>query len=169
MLEIRPERPADREAVWKLNEAAFEQRAESELVEAIRDTTGELSLVAQIDGVIVGHILFSWVVLETDGENIEALNLAPMAVLPERQNSGIGSALVEEGLAILADAEHDVVTVLGHPEFYSRFGFVPATSLGVRCELDVPDEAWLVLELKPDSLARYRGVVKFPPPFHETQ
>ena len=124
MIIIRRERPEDASAVGQVNEQAFGQRAEADLVDALRQSDEILiSLVAIEDEQIVGHILFSPVTVQSDGASWGAMGLGPMAVLPEHQGKGIGSQLVEAGLEECRKARHKVVVVLGHPGFYRRFGF----------------------------------------------
>lgn len=123
-----------------------------------------LSLVAEVGGQIVGHILFSAVTIHTETGVIEALALAPMAVLPMHQRRGIGSKLVEEGLRACRDAGHKIVLVLGHPAFYPRFGF----SAKLAEPLSSPfggGEAWMAVELVPGALAGVAGRVEWPGPF----
>ena len=123
-VKIRHETPEDRQAIWTVNRSAFESDAEANLVDALRDGGYvEVSLVAEIDDEIVGHILFSRVAIITKVGTVEALSLAPMAVLPSRQRQGIGSRLVEAGLEACRDQGFKMVVVLGHPDFYPRFGF----------------------------------------------
>ena len=131
---IREERPADHAAVRRINDIAFGQPQEGELVDALRANCPEvLSLVAEQDGVLLGHIMFSPCVLDPEGVAKAGMGLAPMAVLPAHQRRGIGSQLVAQGLATLRAADCAYVIVLGHPEYYPRFGFVPASRFGVRC------------------------------------
>ena len=125
----------------------------------------EASLVAIKNNEIVGHIAFSPVTIESDQTTVNAVGLGPMAVSPESQRSGIGSQLVEEGLSRIRTAGHDLVIVIGHPKYYPRFGFSPARAHGLQCEYDVPDEAFMVLELTPGALRGEGGLVKFPPEF----
>lgn len=167
MLTIRPETPADYEAVYRLNQLAFDGRKdEPELVEDIRKSPGyipELSLVAVEDGEVVGHILFSHVHIHTENGDIPILALAPMAVLPEYQNKGIGSQLVRHGLQECRRLGHTIVNVLGHPAFYPRFGFRPARALGINGPYtDAPDDAWMIQELKPGALDNIKGTVFYP-------
>lgn len=159
---IREERPGDRAAVRRVNEAAFGQPDEAELVERLAaDGAGLLSLVAEISGEIVGHILFSRAEIVGAGRSHAAVALAPMAVLPVQQNSGIGSALVHEGLARLKDAGHQRVIVLGHPNYYPRFGFEPADRYGIRCPIDAPPEAFMALALTPGALGDCAGTMRW--------
>jgi len=163
---VRPERPEDLGAIRAVNARAFARDAEADLVDALRAAGVALaSLVAEQAGVVVGHILFSPVTLETAAGEVAAVGLAPMAVLPALQRRGIGSQLVQEGLEVIRRQGHASVVVLGHPSYYPRFGFVPASRFGIRWELDCPDEAFFALELVPGALAGKRGVVRFRPEF----
>ena len=166
MIIIRRERPEETSAVRRVNEQAFGQRAEADLVDALRQRDELLiSLVAIEDEQVVGHILFSPVTVQSDGASWDAMGLGPMAVLPEHQGKGIGSRLVEAGLEECRKARHKVVVVLGHPEFYPRFGFAPSKPLGIRWEKDVPEEVFMVTELREGALAEREGVVKYLPEF----
>ena len=165
---IRPEAVEDQEAVRYVNEQAFGRAGEANLVESLHAAHKIiLSLVAVQDGEIVGHILFCPVVVEAKPERYDAVSLGPMAVLPQFQRQGIGSALVRSGLEALRQSHHQVIIVLGHPEFYSRFGFSPAGSFGVGCQFDVPDEAFMLAELSPDAGTGKSGIVIYPPEFTE--
>jgi putative acetyltransferase len=165
MLTIRPEAPTDHEAIRTVNRLAFGRDAEAGLVDALRAAAQPfLSLVALENADIVGHIAFSPVAIHGDGPPMPALALGPMAVLPDMQRRGIGSRLVLEGLAACQAARHLVVVVVGHPAFYSRFGFVQAVPRGLRCEYDVPDEAFMVAELAPGAL-HGGGLVRYHPAF----
>src|SRR5262249_26345636 len=123
---IRPETVADLDAIRHVNRLAFGQDTEARLVDALRDGDYlQVSLVAENAGQVVGHILFSKLPIITEAGTIWALALAPMAVLPEFQNQGIGSALVRSDLEACRDQGHRIVVVVGHPQFYPRFGFSP--------------------------------------------
>ena len=164
---IRDETRRDHEAVRELNEAAFESDAEARLVDALREqATPVVSLVAEEDSAIVGHILFSPVTL-TDHESLGIMGLAPMAVAPSRQRQGIGSSLVRAGLDRCRDLGAGAVVVLGHPEFYPRFGFVPSTRFDIGCEYDVPEDVFMVTELKPGFLRGTSGTIRYHPAFGE--
>jgi putative acetyltransferase len=166
MIVTREESPQDYEAVQRVNELAFGQPNEADLVDALRGVAQpQLSLVAVTDGQVVGHIFFSPVVIEPGGSELIAVTLAPMSVLPEYQHQGIGSELVNEGLIKCRQLGISVVIVIGHPDYYPRFGFNPARERGLQCEYEVPDEAFMVLELTPGSLPGEGGLVKFPPEF----
>jgi putative acetyltransferase len=159
---IRREAPAHAAAVRKVHTEAFGRPAEAELVERLRRRARfYLSLVAVDRTQVVGHILFTGVTLYGDQPPDTILALAPMAVRPGRQREGIGSALVREGLAACRMAGQDVVVVVGHPDFYPRFGFVRARPLGLMSEPPVPDEVFMLAELTPGALAGRRGVVLY--------
>jgi putative acetyltransferase len=168
MLAVRPERPEDHVAVRRVNTLAFDRPNEAALVDALRERARPtLSLVAVEGGRIVGHIFFSPVTIESETGIFSALGLAPMAVLPECQRRGIGSELVKRGLEECARIGHAVVLVLGHPGFYPRFGFVPASSRGVYCVYPVPDEEFMLTELAPGALRGCGGLVKYLPEFSD--
>lgn len=164
MTTIRAERMEDISAVRRVNELAFGQPNEANIVDSLRASARPyISLVAVQDEQVIGHIFFSPVTIEAE-EPSAVLGLAPMAVLPEYQRQGIGSQLVREGLKECQRIGCDVVVVLGHPEYYPRFGFVPASRKGLRCQYQVPDEVFMVAELKPNALTA-RGLVKYRPEF----
>ncbi len=165
---IRFEVPEDADAIRHVNKQAFSQENEANLIEKLR-TRGVLtiSLVAIQSGEIVGHIGFSPVEIEPKHSSCKAIALAPMAVLPPHQNKEIGSQLVRAGLEECRRLGYELVVLVGHPNYYPRFGFVPAKPEGVKCEFEVPDEAWMVLELRDGALAGRRGTVRFQPEFQE--
>lgn len=166
MATIRAETADDRQAVRRVNELAFGRPAEADLVDALRERARpQVSLVAVEDGRVVGHIFFSPVSIESEDAVSDALGLAPMAVLPEYQKHGIGSQLVRRGLEECLRLGHPVVVVLGHPDYYPRFGFPPARASGLTCIYPVPDEAFMVAGLTEGALAGRRGVVKYMPEF----
>jgi putative acetyltransferase len=166
LISIRPEKREDHTAVYRVNELAFGQPNEADLVDALREKAAAfISLVATVDDNVVGHIFFSPVTVESEETAFSAMGLAPMAVLPAHQNQGVGSLLVREGLKECRRLDYDIVVVLGHPNYYPRFGFEPAGSKGLRCEYDVPDEVFMVTELKPNALLATRGLVKYHPVF----
>ena len=145
-----------------MNEVAFHGPAEADLVDALRfGGAVAVSLVAEVAGQIVGHILFSPVSLSGTGDEPKIAGLGPMAVLPEQQRRGIGSLLVGHGLERCRRAGVQAVVVLGHPDYYPRFGFRRASSWGLRCEFDAPDEAFMALELIPNVLSGRSGVVNY--------
>jgi len=168
MIEIRPEITADIPAIRLVNERAFEQRTEADLIDALRRAGAiTLSLVAVENERVIGHILFSPVTIESAGSSFPAIGLGPMAVLPHHQRKGIGSQLVRAGLDKCRAAGHEIVIVLGHAEYYPRFGFRPSKPLGIQWEHDVPEEAFMVCELREGALAGLQGTVKYHPAFDE--
>jgi putative acetyltransferase len=165
---IRPEKPEDIPAIRIVNERAFGRPAEAELVDALRQNgKAAISLVAEDDGRIVGHVFFSPVTIQSKGTGLMGIGLAPLAVIPERQNQRIGSMLVEHGLRLCREEGHPFAVVLGHPDYYPRFGFVPASRFGIKSEYDVADEVFMVMELREGALCGCAGVVKYQPEFNE--
>ena len=163
---IRPETPADLPAIHQLVTLAFASAAhsdgtEQDLVDALR-AGGHcaLSLVAVQDNEIVGHVLFS---PATVGSHPVAA-LAPLAVHPDCQRQGIGSALVREGHRQIAALGYDWSVVLGSETYYPRFGYQPACALGIRAPFDVPDENFMAIRLRPDAPA-LSGVMQYAPEF----
>jgi putative acetyltransferase len=166
MVVIRAEREEDFPAVHSVIELAFGRANEADLVDVLRDSASpQISLVAVEDERIVGHIFFSPVSVESEKDIFTAIGLAPLAVLPECQNRGIGTRLTREGLSECQRAGHDIVFVLGHPEYYPRFGFTMGKEHGFSCEFPVADEVFMVAELKPGALAGKQGLVKYLPEF----
>ncbi|MCM3878840.1 MAG: N-acetyltransferase [Vicinamibacterales bacterium] len=165
---IRPEQPEDSSQIRHLNELAFGQPAEADLVDKLRNVCADaLSLVAEDDGgTIVGHILFTPVVVE--GRRSLGMGLAPMAVLPDRQRQGIGSQLVTRGLDHLRERGCPFVVVVGHPEYYPRFGFEPASKHGLVSQWEgMPDAAFMVLVLDVRAMAGASGVARYRDEFNE--
>ena len=169
-MEVRAEQPEDIEAIRKVNLAAFGREGEANLVDQLRGAASTLSLIATESGQIVGHIFFSPVTIRTQpnvdracGEWADAfvLGLAPVAVLPGYQRRGIGSLLIRQGLVECERLGCQAVIVLGSPAYYSRFGFVPAREKGLKCEYNVPEEAFMVVELTADALKGCQGTVSY--------
>jgi predicted N-acetyltransferase YhbS len=163
---VRTERPDDVAAIRAVNEAAFPTAAEAGLVDALRAAGAVAdggSLVAERDGAVVGHLLLSVARLD---HGPPVLALAPMAVLPAHQRTGVGGALVREALARAARTEHPLVVVVGHPGYYPRFGFRPAREHGIEPPFDLPGEAWMIAPL-PRYDPALRGTVIYPPAFGE--
>ena len=164
---IRAEEEKDWVAVHAVNASAFETDAEARLVARLREQAQPVvSLVAEDDGQIVGHIIFSPVALSGEAHR-KILGLGPMAVLPTHQRKGIGSALVRAGLEEAKQLGFGAVVLVGHPEFYPRFGFRPASRFDIACEFDVPEEAFMALELQPGFLADASGTIEYHPAFRE--
>ena len=162
---IREERKNDYDEIKKINDFAFGQENEGKMVEALRKTLDynlKLSLVAEIKNKIMGYILFYPIIIKNEKEEFAVLSLAPMAVLPEYQNKGIGSKLVRRGIEIAREYGFGAVIVVGHPKYYPRFGFKPASNWGMQLPFDVPDDVFLALELKKNYLKSCSGKVEYP-------
>ncbi len=165
---IRPKQTDDETAIAHVHAAAFDGPQEAAIVAALRKIADPyISLVALLDDRVVGHVLFTSVTIRGDSGTSQAFGLAPMAVLPEHQGCGIGSALARAGLAACADISQHVVFVLGAPGFYTRFGFRLAAALGLRFRSPEFDEHFMVAELTPGALAGRTGWVEYLPPFSE--
>lgn len=163
---VRNETESDYDAVRQVNEAAFGRPAEADLVDALRRAGAIIcSLVAEQDGAVVGHILFSPATLTGDKGVVDIAALGPMAVLPAYQGQGIGSELVRAGLTICRAAGFGLCIVLGHAEYYPRFGFRPSRPLGIRWEHDVAEPYFMVAELQPGALGGAAGVARYRPEF----
>jgi len=161
-MNIRNEKDSDKNIIWKVNAEAFETEAEANLVNTLRDTGIYFtSLVAEEDEEIVGHIFFTLVELTGDDSDLKLMGLPPMAVLPKLQNKGIVSQLVKTGIENCSNQGYDAIFVLGHTEYYPKSGFVPSVKYGIKSEYDVPDEAFMVLELKEYSLKDKTGIIKY--------
>ncbi len=169
MIEIRQEQPEDIPAIRVVNEKAFEQSEEANVIEKLRENCPDiLSLVAICEDRIVGHIFFSPAIIETDNDPIEGMGLAPMAVLPEYQNQGIGTSLIKSGFDILKKRACPYIIVLGHPEYYPRFGFERASVYGLNCQWDgVPDEAFMVIFFDETLKQSVCGIARYRDEFEE--
>jgi len=163
MIHVRLEEPQDIPSVRIINEQAFEQPVEADIVDKLRLSCPEaLSLVAVDEGRAVGHIFFTPATIDIENGTIEGIGLAPMAVLPERQRQGIGSSLVQHGLKVLRKRSCPFVIVLGHPEYYPRFGFELASSHGLKIQWPgVPDEAFMVIVYDAGALPQGGGIAKY--------
>jgi putative acetyltransferase len=165
MLTIRYETPPDYPAVYEVNKLAFDNRDdEPQLVENLRSLPDVISLVAELDGQIVGHILFCPIHIETAGGDVPAISLAPLAVRPGFQNQGVGSALSRRGLEECKAQGHKIAIVLGHANYYPRFGFSAALAEPLIGQWG-SGEHWMALELAPGALAGVAGRVVFPKAF----
>ena len=167
LLLVRAERPEDGPAIAAVNRRAFGREDEARIVAAVRASDGfipELSMVAERDGTVVGHAMFSRATICDGDQHWRVLVLGPVAVLPELQRQGIGSAMIQEGLAAARAASHRVVVLLGHPTYYPRFGFEPSARHGIQQPFKVGD-ASMALFLDPAARGTVRGVVVWPPAF----
>jgi len=169
LITIRPERSEDHAPVRQVNEQAFGQPQEAHVVDKLRAVCDDvLSLVAEWDGQVVGHVLFTPVVFQAGQGVIRGMGLAPLAVTPQHQRQGIGTALVKAGLAILRDSACPAVIVLGHPDYYPRFGFEPASRHGIRSQWEgVPADAFMILIFDPVAMAGACGVARYRDEFDE--
>lgn len=172
---VRPERAEDIPLVRALNETAFGRPDEARLVDAVRrreeptfclvavttpDATGNTG-----EGPIVGHVLFSPVTMESSGRRCRAVGLGPIAVHPDHRGVGVGSQLIRAGLDRCREEGYEAVVLLGHPTYYSRFGFTMARSRGIHWEHEMPGDPFMVLELVPGALDGVSGVVRYLPEF----
>ena len=164
---VRPETAEDIRAIDVVHISAFGGEAEAQLVSALRESTTynrELSQVAELGGRIVGHVLLTRVPLRKDGEEKHVLALGPMSVVPSQSHRGIGSELINASITLAQEKGYGAIVVLGHPEYYKRFGFVQARELQVSCNLPAPEDALTVMEIVDGNLAG-GGHVEYPEPF----
>lgn len=165
-LTIRPETAVDAANIYSVEAAAFGRPAEAELVQKLQQAgVDTISLVALLDDALVGHILFSPVTVKSEEGEFTAVALGPVAVLPDHQNEGVGAELCRAGLIACKEAGYELAFVLGHPTYYPRFGFSPSAPHGLHCQFNVPEEAFMVLELVPNTLRDKRGTVYYHPLF----
>ncbi|AGA68240.1 putative acetyltransferase [Desulfitobacterium dichloroeliminans LMG P-21439] len=151
-------------------DAEYSDQKEQFLVSRLRNSkvfVPELSLIGEVDGEFIGHIMLTKLIIENDEREYETLALAPVSVLPEYQNKGIGSKMINEGLRIAKELGFKSVIVLGHEKYYPRFGFRPASRWNIKAPFDVPDESFMALELETGSLAEVIGTVVYPQEFFE--
>jgi putative acetyltransferase len=170
MIKIRPEKEIDREDIYKVNELAFGRDVESRLVDSLRNSESYvegLSLVAEHVGEIIGHIMFTRISTDPENEKFVGVSLAPIAVLPDCQKKGIGSKLIREGIKACKSKSFKAIIVIGHPEYYPKFGFTQAREKGLESSIPVPDEAFKVLELVTGSLEGTEGKIIFASEFDE--
>jgi putative acetyltransferase len=166
---VRPETAGDARAIDVVHISAFGGEAEAHLLSSLRESAAynrELSLVAELGGRIVGHVLLTRVPLRKDGEEKNVLALGPMSVVPSQSHRGIGSRLIKASVSLAGEKGYGSIVVLGHPEYYKRFGFEPARDRGVTCNLPAPEDALTVMEIVEGNLAG-GGHVEYPEPFIE--
>jgi len=162
---FRSEDPSDHSAINELLGGVFGGEGEIKLIEDCRvseEFISQLAIVALDEGKVVGHILFHPVLIETKEGNSSVLTMAPMAVSPDVQNKGVGTKLLTHGLNECKRLGHKIVVVIGHPNFFAKFGFIPAIEKGLEIMFPVPDEAFMVCELEPGALDNISGTVEFP-------
>ncbi len=163
---IREEQESDRDAIWAINRSAFGQDCEGQLIDALRSGGFlSLSLVAESQGQLVGHVAFSDLAIVDEDARVDALALAPVAVVPEFQSNGIGSKLIRRGLEVCRSRGHRIVIVLGEPDYYHRFGFSSALASPLMSPYQGP--AFQATELVPGALEGVGGKVEYSQPFNE--
>jgi len=161
-MSIRAEKKTDINHIWQINAEAFETKEEADLVNTLRDSgVPSISLVYEQNNELLGHILFTKVELVGDTSGLKLAGLAPMAVSPKFQNSGIGSSLIKAGIQQCINDGYDAIIVLGHPDYYPKFGFVPSVKYGIKTEYDVPENVFMVLEIKENVLKGKQGTIKY--------
>jgi putative acetyltransferase len=169
-LRIRREQPLDRDAVYALQAGAFGRSGEADLVDALREATRpQLSLVAEVAGVLVGHVFFSPVTIDSPTQTPPCAGLAPLGVRVDSQGRGVGTALVEAGLAECPDFGWEAVFLVGAPAYYERFGFTLAAPRGFRYQSDLFDSVFQVVELAPGALEACGGEVFYHEAFDEVE
>jgi len=166
--QIGVERPGDIQAIYRVNHEAFGRPDEAEVVDRLRLNSPDFySFVARVKEQVVGHVLFTPAhIVQDKGWTVTGLGLAPLAVLPEFQDLGIGSALCRAGLKYIDHGRYPFVIVLGHPDYYPRFGFKPASLQGIHCAYeDVPEAAFMIQILDSKEMAGVTGVAYYRPEF----
>lgn len=164
---VRPEQPEDARAIDVVHISAFGGEAEAQLVSALRmlpSYNRELSLVAELNGRIVGHVLLSRVPMRREGEERNVLALGPMSVVPSQSHRGIGSELIKASVSLAEQKGYGAIVVVGHPEYYKRFGFQSAKEQGISCNLPAPEDALTVRNIA-DGAENQGGYVEYPEPF----
>ncbi|WP_335871474.1 GNAT family N-acetyltransferase [Bacillus sp. 2205SS5-2] len=167
-MNIRTEQPQDIDQITTITNAAFKGEGEAKLISLIRESDyfiPELSLVTEEDGEVIGHILFSKIFIQTNASKVSTLALAPMSVSPEKQRQGIGQQLVRAGLQTAKKLGCQHVFVLGHPEFYPKFGFTPSVEFSITPPFPVGPEYFMAIELQRGSLSEVAGQIVYSPPF----
>lgn len=169
---IRQEQTGDHGAIKEITRLAFQQDEEADLIDRLRSNEQafiqELSLVAAIGPEIIGHILFTEInIVDDNQKEFTSLALAPVSVAPAFQNRGIGGMLICHGLEVATQLGYTSVIVLGHEHYYPRFGFYPAKKWGIIAPFDVPENAFMAMELVDDGLAGVSGTVHYPQEFGE--
>jgi putative acetyltransferase len=163
MITIRKENENDHMKIKQINDEAFGQPQEGMVVDKLRKLDANaLSLVAEIDGILVGHIFYSTAEIESDNERIVGMGLAPMAVLPEYQKQGIGKKLITESINLLVQKATPFIIVLGHDNYYPKFGFETASKHGIKCQWkDVPDDAFMIMIIDDKKMKGVHGIARY--------
>ncbi|RUT78131.1 GNAT family N-acetyltransferase [Ancylomarina longa] len=167
---IRPENKSDYRTISMVTDMAFGREEEGKLIENLRKNRKfikDLSLVACMGSEIVGHILFTPILIKHEDKIFNSLALAPVSVIPELQSLGIGSQLIQKGLAKAKKLGHESVIVLGHENYYPRFGFLPASKYRITAPFEVPDNVFMAIELVKNTLQNVHGCVAYPKEFNE--
>jgi putative acetyltransferase len=158
---IKEERASDFQQIAEINNQAFNRDVEGKLVELLRKADCEIiSLVAEVNKQIVGHIMFSPVEIEN---KTEGMILAPIAVLPEFQKKGIGAKLIKKGAEEVKSKNYSIIILFGHPEYYPKFGFAPASRYGLKSKIEAPDEVFMALNFSDKNWKN--SLIKFRPEF----
>lgn len=168
--DIRHETINDYAGIKNVNDLAFGQPNEGLLIDKLRSNPAfidRLSIIAEFEYRIVGHILFFPIKVHGESKDHDSLALAPVSVIPEFQNKGIGGQLIVKGLEIAKSIGFKSVIVLGHKDYYPRFGFVPASKWTIKAPFDVPDDVYMAIELIKDGLKGISGIVEYPNEFEE--
>jgi putative acetyltransferase len=159
---IRREQPQNIPEIHQVHIRAFGRQQEASIVDELRKNCNSiLSLVAFTDGKVIGHILLSPVVIEGKHGKLVGTGLAPHAVLPEYQRKGIGTQLIQTAISRIKEGGCPYIIVIGHPEYYARFGFEQAGRIGICCERKVPDESFMILILDKKAMNGITGVTRY--------
>ena len=168
-MKIREAKETDLDKILNVHILAFGQEKGTVIAKLVNDLINDetarpiLSLVADENDKIVGHVLFTKAKIKQSAKQISAQILAPLAILPEEQKRGIGEKLINEGLRLLKESGTELVFVLGHPSYYPRCGFIPAGEQGFEAPYPIPEEhaeAWMIQELNGDVMNAYSGKVQ---------
>lgn len=165
---IRQEQSVDYQEVFSVHELAFNRTGEANLVNSLRKSDQyipELSLVAELNGKIIGHIVYTKIKIHQGLESFESIALAPLSVLPDFQKSGVGSMLIRKSLSLAVELNYRSVIVLGHEHYYPKFGFTATDRWGIKTQFDVPASFLMGLELQPGSLEHVSGIIEYAPEF----
>jgi len=161
-MNIRIEIPSDSEIINSIISCAFETDAEANLVERLRRTADPFwSIVAEVGGALVGHVLLTSVTLEDAPDGMRLMGLAPLAVLPNHQKQGVGAALMEAAINKCRSEGVAAIVLLGNPAYYGRFGFVMSEGYGIKSIYDVPPEYFMILPLLEEGLHGVAGTVHY--------